>query len=137
MTFKPAIALALALSLGACETTSPDVTLSPAEAAALKTTWLGKRWDGVWGKTCEGSVEVLSLEGNVGRVRYAWGSNCGSAGVGDFIDDNTTFTPTEMHVTLTFGRRADYVLQADGSLAGRYTSRQGADSRGTFRQVSG
>ena len=125
---------ALALGLGACGTTPERKTLSPEDAAALKEVWAGKRWEGSWGGSCTGNVEVLDIEDNIARVRYEWGI-CGNSAGGYAIDDNAVLSAREMKVSLSFGAKADYVLQPDGSLVGKYSNRQGGEGNGRFLPV--
>ena len=120
--------------LSACQTT-PAVELTTEQTETLKTTWLGKKWEGSWGGSCTGSVEVLEVSGNRAKVNYKWG-HCGNAAPGSTIDDNATLSEQEMKLTLWRGTTADYTLQSDGSLIGiYYNPRNQGSGRGTFTLV--
>lgn len=77
----------------------------------------------------------MELSGGVGEVDYRWGQ-CGDSPPGKWVDDNSTFTPEVMQVTLWRGTTATYTMQPDGNLIGEYyRPRDGSTATGQFRLV--
>ena len=136
---RPVLALlAFAFVLAACaRAPAPDpepIVLSPEQAARVAAVWTGGSWDGTWGGTCTGRLDVTDVQGGIATVDYRHGI-CGEDGrAGGTVYDDAIATETSLAMSwrdLTW----TYELQSDGSLAGTFTVDGEVKGKGRFLPV--